>query len=138
MPTLGTFVVQQRVIDGPFGETDTWARVVGGRVVEKGIGRPPNEADVAVVRTFGAAMYERSGELDLIESLEGGDIRGSTSSLMLLAGWYESDESIDDRRTLAGPHCGALVELARVLESEAWGRASAVLREHATPATTTP
>jgi len=130
--TAGEFVVTQMLTNSPFGDVATFARVVNGQVVVTGVGQA-EAADVMVRRDYMLALSERSGELDLLESLEGGDLTGPTSKLMLLAGWYESDECIESRRELTTPSCASLAALGRILSSPAWaviGQQLAALSDH--------
>jgi len=114
-----TFTVSQILTCTPFGDVAIFWRVDHGRVVESGSG-VAQASDVTVQRDYTLALRERAGDLDLLESLEGGAVNGSTPKLMLLAGWYESEECIEARRRLTTPACAPLAALGRFLSSSPW------------------
>lgn len=119
VPTVQPFTVQQVLTGSPFGDVQMSARVDRGRVVATGLGPAPG-AEVVVVRRYEPAVLERLGELDVLESVEGGRVAGDVHKVATFLGLYESEEWIADRQALNGSWCRPLGTLAQVLTSPAW------------------
>jgi hypothetical protein len=124
IPAVGSFCVQQVLVDSPFGAVPTYLRIDGGRVVEADLGVSP-EADLRIVRRYALAVRERAGAVDLMDSLEGGRIEGDFRVLTALLGLYESDEWVAARRALDHQWCEPLARLGEALSAPSWqGRAA--------------
>jgi hypothetical protein len=121
VPTAGPFVVHQVLTHSPFGTVTTWHRADQARLVGAGVGDPPGDAPgVMVRRRYADALAERSGHIDVLESLQRGQIEGDVHLLMLLLGIYDSDECRDGRRALTTPATRHLAVLGELLASPAW------------------
>ena len=134
VPTADAFVVRQVLTDSPFGTVTTWHRIERGRVAGSGLGAPEEAADVTVQRRYSLALAERSGGLDVLESLRAGGIDGDVATLMLLLGVYDSDECIEARRRLTTPAVRGIALLGDLLSSPGWATVAAVIRESAVAA----
>jgi hypothetical protein len=119
VPTVEPFTVQQVLIGSPFGDVQMSARIDKGRVVAAELGPTPG-ADVVIARLYESAVLERLGGLDVLESVEGGQVAGDVHKVATFLGLYESDEWAASRQALNGPWCRPLGVLARVLSSPAW------------------
>ncbi|HKH06516.1 MAG TPA: hypothetical protein VKA65_15210 [Acidimicrobiales bacterium] len=134
VPTAEPFVVQQVLTDSPFGTVATWHRIERGRVVGSGLGRPEGTPDVTVQRRYALALAERTGGLDVLESLRSGGIDGDVATLMLLLGLYDSEECIEARRRLTTPAVRGIALLGDLLSSPGWATMAAAVRESAVAA----
>ena len=121
VPTAGPFVVHQVLTHSPFGAVTLWHRVEAARLAGGGVGDPPDGDPVVTVRRrFADAMAERSGAIDVLDSLERGRIDGDVHLLMLLLGIYDSDECCAGRQALTTPATRHLAALGEVLASPGW------------------
>jgi hypothetical protein len=123
-PGVGELTVQQVVTETPFGDVSVWFRIVGGPIVEAGVGFVAVEPDIVVERRFGFALRERSGAIDVLESLEGGGVQGDNRKLMLFLGGFDTDECTAARRALTSPTDEPLAFLGEVLSSPGWAAAA--------------
>jgi hypothetical protein len=129
VPTAGPFVVRQVLTHAPYGTVTTWHRAVEARMAGGGLGDPPGDEPVVTVRRrFADAMAERSGHIDVLESLQRGQIQGQTHLLMLLLGIYDSDECRDGRRALTTPATRHLAVLGELFASPGWRAVAGLLR----------
>jgi hypothetical protein len=119
IPTVGSFGVQQTLVGTPFGDLDLHARIDRGRLVDVALGMLPS-ADLLVVRGYDQALQERAGEIDLMDSLEGGRVEGDFQLMTVFIGLYESDECVAARQALTHPWCAPLTRLGAWLSSPEW------------------
>ena len=94
LPTIpgATLTVQYHLSDGPFGDVDIWWSFESGRSRAMELGTAA-VADVEVWVPFQRVAPLRSGEISILEAIEGdGRVEGSEGPLMLYAGLEESPE----------------------------------------------
>jgi hypothetical protein len=127
IPTAGPLVMAQVATRSPFGTVGVEYRIERATVVAVRIGggdgrfddESAAEPDVVVRRTYRNCLLERAGQLDVLESLDGGDVRGSVHALSYLLGVWDSDECRAARRRL-GRSGGALGDLGELLSRPSW------------------
>ena len=84
------------------------------------------------------ALLERAGEIDLLESLEGGDVIGEPRSLMMFLGGFDVPECLAARRSVATPTDDALGRFGLLVSSTAWQDATKSLSALFSEATSVP
>ncbi len=121
IPTAGPFVVRQVLTHSPYGTVTIWHRVEQARVAGAGVGEAPDDVpELTIRRRFADAMAERTGGIDVLESLQRGQIEGDVHLLMLLLGIYDSDECREGRVALTTPAVRHLAVLGELLSSPGW------------------
>jgi hypothetical protein len=93
MPLLpgATVLTSYRFTSGPFGDLLYYIRLEDGRVVDMGLGEPPDH-DVRVVVSYRAMADVRNGTITIIEALGTGSVDGKIGPMALLAGVSEGPE----------------------------------------------
>lgn len=117
--TVEPFTVQTGVVGSPFGDVVLSVRVDRGRIAAVELGPDP-EAEVVVWRPFDAAVLERLGRLDVLDSVGRGRVAGDLRKVTTFLGIYETEECIASRLALNGPWCEPLIALAGILTSPGW------------------
>jgi len=122
-----TLLAQIEVIGGPFGTATYWQRWVDGRRVGTGLGTCDEQPDIYARRLFYLMIEERAGRLDLLDSLEGGEVRGAWPLLMTFAGLLASPEYLagEDQAACGGGE--TLATLGVLLESRGWAQVGSLI-----------
>ena len=118
--------------DGPFGVVHHWLRFDEARLVGDGIG-PIDAADVHVAMPYIGCPRVRSGEVTIIEVLEGGSLKGELGPLTLLAGILELPE-FHAAELATGRHGFALAVVGELWANPAWIDGLEQLARETTPA----
>jgi hypothetical protein len=127
MPPLpgATVLTSYRFTSGPFGDVLYYIRLEDGRVVDMGLGEPPDH-DVRVVVSYRAMADVRNGTITIIEALGTGSVDGKIGPMALLAGVSEGPE-FHLAEEQGGPAGLALATLGELREVAAFREACAAL-----------
>ena len=127
-----TLEVQYVLRRGPFGDAEYTQHFVDGRLSSEGWGRY-EDPSVVVDMDYRALGRIRTGELGILEGLEGGTVKGEVGPLAALAGLAESTE-YHDAELASGAHMLALGALGALDDDPAYARAAEELGARTRPA----